>query len=109
MDKKLFYMRHYFGGSLEWDNVEKYDGIEDLFDHYIEEHKGLVDRTDLSIQYHTYDDRIDWNEYTLCISRYGKQRFTSPQCVGYFAFKSGSLWRQKRKMRANYRRYKKQK
>jgi hypothetical protein len=108
-ENKIFYMRHYFGGSLDWNNVEKYDSIEELCNHYIKEHKGLVDRSDLSFHYHTYDDRIDWNEYMLCISRYGDQRFTSPQCVGYFTVKSGSLCREKRKMRAKYKRYKKQK
>ena len=105
---KVFYMPHYFGGSLDWNTVEKYDSIDDLYNHYVKQHKGVVDKTDLSSHYHTYDERIDWFEYVLCISRYGDKRFSSPQCVGYLAFKTGSLWGQKRRMKSKYKKYIKQ-
>ncbi len=76
------------GGLAEaMGRTKQFDTIKEMFEFLVEQHNHAFEINNLYISYYGYDSRIDWDTYLITTTRYGRDKYDTPQATGYCAFK----------------------
>jgi hypothetical protein len=81
-------------GSLKdaMKQCKKFKTLLDCYNYIVKQHSSkecgvAFNPYDLSIRYYGYDSRIKWETFIVCTDRYFKEKYETPQCIGFLTFK----------------------
>ena len=63
----------------------EFASLKQMLEYVVEEHENAFDLDNVFISYYGYDERISWDTYIVCVTRYGDEEYDHPQAIGFCA------------------------
>lgn len=93
---KILYRPQMAGLAEAMKQVKEFNIMDELLDYLVADNKVIngisaFDKKDIYIKYYCYDERIDWDTYLVCVSRFYNEdyinKYHCPQAIGFMTFK----------------------
>ena len=86
-DYKIIYRPQCGGLNEAMEEAKEFCSIDEMKDYLVKKYENAFDKSDITIEYYCYDERIDWETFIICTERWGNQRFKTPSAFGFCTIK----------------------
>lgn len=84
---EILYRPHRGSLSDSMSCIKTFLSVDDLIFYLVSQYENAFSFHDVVIKYYCYDERIDWETFSVSVKRFYNQIYDTPQIIGLFTTK----------------------